>query len=266
MWTCPKCGQENGELISFCMTCVYHRTSGESVAQKNTESLAASDLPGESPEHSFPGSASAGVDDTKPCPTCGETVKAMATLCRFCKSDIRARALDPSSEVLGRDLWMEAHLQAISLWCRAIGVTGGIMWPFIINMEAGIGTLILLVPPVVLFTLGHFLRKYSNKARIITGVLAALAIIIEMPVYAATRKTMWIMPPEAPIVLTIALLWALFNHRASKICTYEYRQLASFTSYVKPPVFKSLLFLIPAAILIWVCCGFASVIFSAMTR
>ncbi|MBZ5727625.1 MAG: PH domain-containing protein [Acidobacteriia bacterium] len=43
--------------------------------------------------------------DTKPCPVCGETIKAVALKCRFCNTDLTAHAAAQQAEV-EKDLYM----------------------------------------------------------------------------------------------------------------------------------------------------------------
>lgn len=67
-------------------------------------------------------------DDTKPCPVCGETIKAAAIKCRFCNTDLAEHQSAKDAEV-ERELFTghPAVISSLGQWVVAV-LTLGIAW------------------------------------------------------------------------------------------------------------------------------------------
>ena len=71
-------------------------------------------------------------DDTKACPICGETIKAVAIKCRFCNTDLTAHEAAKEAEV-ERDLFVghPAVIYSLTQWLIivvTIGIAAIVYW------------------------------------------------------------------------------------------------------------------------------------------
>ena len=77
-------------------------------------------------------------DDTKPCPVCGETIKAAAIKCRFCGEDLQAFQLKKEAAV-EREIFSGRPAVVYSVWqLLLVIVTLGIAWIVMWFKRAGV--------------------------------------------------------------------------------------------------------------------------------
>jgi RNA polymerase subunit RPABC4/transcription elongation factor Spt4 len=184
----------------------------------------------------------------KACPKCHESNPPEAAQCSACGAPLHER-----------DLRMEGHLRAIGLWFRI----GGVL------MLAWLGFLTLSGYPLLRFMpsearmflmaygalafgfvlIGFFLSRFSNTARLIAGICTTLFVSIQVlqAIHAFEGRIR-----EAGSLIAvmaagwgIAVLWALVNARASKICRPGYAQLVSMTPQARSSMANSPFFWIP---------------------
>ncbi|GEM_PF-2339762 len=234
---------------------------------------------------------------SRKCPECSADNPRESQLCQACGAPLTSAAVGIGRrEAAGRrDLGMEAHLRAIAIWSRIGGVLYMLAAVAVLVIGLiGIGVMsgskrgggaeaagaamgIMVVVAVLIggigvlvFLLGHYLAKYSNTARIISGVLTIIGIVcigcnligtVAGLAGGGSRGG----APEGGVLLVTVLVtlaqaayycgvaWVLFNSRSSAICTYPYHQLVAQTPSQQPPTYRSIFFWAPFILMVGGC-------------
>lgn len=124
------------------------------------------------------------MDDTKPCPVCGETIKSVALKCRFCNSDLQAMELEAETELFaGRPALIYSAGQFAPFLVPIV------LWALLAYFKATDASYILLIFVVlcVVIVLNLYLKRWSKMFHITTqrikierGVLSKVQESLEL--------------------------------------------------------------------------------------
>ena len=191
------------------------------------------------------------MNRTRICPKCSRPLREGKRVCLYCnpRSPGKKSAVDAARS---RDLKMEAHIRAIAIWYRVFGVVYGgcFLLAFFITLAKGVGIQtqgvlgLGVVVCVLSYLVGHFLKRYSDPARIISGILAIVAggSLFIQAMAAGGEGSIF----TAGLIIYYGFVcWALFSRRARKICSGKYRKVSERTAYVVPKTFHSPFFWAP---------------------
>jgi|GEM_PF-5133777 len=216
------------------------------------------------------------------CDGCGRTVKNNDFACDLC---LRAKpGADPAlaDKAARRDLVTEAHFKALALWFRVGGgmvaglVTIGALYFAVASSSLHLGSLghaaggamwvgytLIMMYAGFYYVTGHFLAQYHNWARITTVVITLLGVsfslvsLIWAEIATAGMHSSYAFRHIGPgfgdyfrllvqIAWGVAITKTLLGSYANKIARPEYRALVEDTKSMKPNMYRSPFFVLPA--------------------
>jgi len=156
---------------------------------------------------------------------------------------------DEAPERGSRDLVMESHFMAIGFWYRVFGVMTFLSAAFLILTSATKGggikeavggefpiVFVLLFSSVLQFSIGHYMSKFSNSARLFC--IFALVIALAFTVWSIANSTgglsgikriVSIAVPSILVFFSLSMIYALSIPRAARVCRKEYLELLKNT-------------------------------------
>jgi len=182
------------------------------------------------------------------CLYCGELVPANADPCPSCLHRRGRGAIHkPALQRTLRDLAMEGHFRAAGLWCLISAGLAGIVGAAVllaipvVHLQLGgfrkgeggiiaVSALVALGLSAGLYFLGRGLSRFSNTARLVSGVLnillAVLGFVAGLSVLLLDKGPAGgaLLGLVVDLAVILPYVWLSFHARAAHVCSPSYRK------------------------------------------
>lgn len=191
------------------------------------------------------------VPETRPCPNCGQPIKAAAIKCVHCRTFIEAA--EPGKPEVDRDFQTEAHFLALGLWWRVFataGLIGSLAVMIAGQAPPGVPALLIRFAGVlcaaifgVTYAVGSGLSRLQSWARITAIVLSFVgAGLFALVLFVGIVMGRFEGPLPATVIgvfINLAVAMALLNPASARVCTEEYQKLIEQTPQLRPDISSS---------------------------